>query len=216
MVMAGRTSTSTDAVVLVPLPALLTVIVCVVVDVPTEFAGVPEITPVEEFNVKPVGKAGATENVFDPNPPVTLTVTGANAEFNVARTCGIAATDNGANGVVLTIADAALLPTSFVATTWNWYAVPFVRPVTVDDVTVEANVDPLVHELAPDSRYCTTYPVAPKVPVGAVQVTVAEPFPAVTAGDPGAFGAVRTVIDNVAVDVYPAASVTVTVCVVAA
>lgn len=165
---------------------------------------------------RPFGSAGLTENVFAPYPPVTVTVTGARATPRVARTCEIDAIDNGANGVVLTIDEAALLPTSLVATTWNWYACPFVKPVTIDDVTDDPNEAPLVHEDAPASRYWTTYPVGETVPVGADHVTVADAFPGVTAGLVGAFGGVRTSIVNVAVAVKPSASRAVTVCVVEA
>ena len=52
----------------------------------------------------------------------------------------------GASGVAgAELADAGLEPTAFLATTWITYAVPLIRPVTMDEVAVDTGSVNVVH-----------------------------------------------------------------------
>ena len=95
--------------------------------------------------------------------------------------------------------EAALAPLTFVAFTVNVYAVPAVRPVTVQDVSV-AGLG--VHVRLPGDDV-TVYEVtaAPPLSVGAVQETVERCSPTVAVTPVGAPGTVCGVaeVDEVAV-----------------
>jgi hypothetical protein len=89
-----------------------------------------------------------------------------------------------APGVALAGADAGPVPIAFVAVTVNEYAVPLVRPVTVQLVPVPPHV-------APPGLAETVYPVIALPPFdGAVQASVTWLLPAVATRPVGAPGTV--------------------------
>ena len=61
---------------------------------------------------------------------------------------------NGAVGVADATADTGPVPAELTALIRNWYAVPFVRPVTVADVVVLVPSLNVLHELALVVLYC--------------------------------------------------------------
>lgn len=101
--------------------------------------------------------------------------------------------------------DATEVPALFVAVTVNVYAVPFVKPVNVQDVDA-VFVQPT--GAVTDGDEVTVYPVivAPPFEVGALQLSETDPLPEVPVtpvGAPGATAAITTsgslVMLNVAV-----------------
>ena len=94
---------------------------------------------------------------------------------------------------LLDAAEGAPLPTAFVATTVNVYAVPFVRPVTVNGL-------PAPDDVSPPGFDATVYPVMglPPLMLGGVNETLACALLAVAVPIVGAFGTVAgvTVFDG--------------------
>ena len=131
-------------------------------------------------------------------PAVALTAVGAPGA--VAGTTGVTA----ALGL-----EPALLPTALVAVTVNVYAVPLVRPVTVQLVAVVQVLVP------PVGLEVTAYPVMalPPLLTGAVQDTTACPLPGAAVTSVGAPGVVLGVTAVLGLDaaLVPAMFVAVTV-----
>ena len=122
---------------------------------------------------------GATDTATPvaPEAGVTLVTVGAGL--------GVTALDADESGPV---------PIAFVADTVNVYVVPFVSPVTVVDVAGGVPVTVIgVCAVAPMNGVTVYLVIAlPPLSVGAVQLTVADPLPAVAVtpvGAPGALGA---------------------------
>jgi len=107
-------------------------------------------------------------------------------------------------------ADAGLVPIAFVAVTVKVYAVPLVKPVTVMGLVV-----PVAVKLPGFDVTVNTVIALPPVLVGAVNDTVASPFPAVAVPIVGASGAVTgatdTAVFGVASQVVPPSTETRTV-----
>lgn len=107
--------------------------------------------------------------------------------------------------------DAALVPLALVAVTVKVYAVPLVKPLTVQDVA-----GAVATHTAPPGAATTRYDRVADVPgAGAVQLTVAEPLPPIAVGAAGLDGgspgvASRDVFDETLVP-YVLVAVTVNV-----
>jgi hypothetical protein len=106
--------------------------------------------------------------------------------------------------------DAGPEPTEFVATTVNVYEVPFVKPVTVAEVTV-----PVAMPVRPPGEEVTVYElmVEPPLEPGAFQLTAAWPLPGVAETPVGARGGPSgvTLLDGDESGLVPTALVAVTV-----
>jgi hypothetical protein len=151
-----------------------------------------------------------------PFEPGALKVTVAWAFPGVAVTAvgapGMVAPLGGADGVAaFDGAEAGPVPTAFVAVTVNVYLTPFVKPVTVNGLAAPVAV-------SPPGDAVTVYEVIadPPFDAGALNVTVAWPFPAVAApalGAPGTVGGTDgvTVFDGADAGPVPTLFVAVTV-----
>ena len=112
---------------------------------------------------------------------------------------GVAGTVAGVTAVEA--ADAAPLPTAFVAVTRNVYAVPFVKPVIVVLVTGGLPLIVVaVCAVVPMNGVIVYEVIPPPVFAGAVHDTVAEALPAVAVTPVGAPGTVAGVTEFDAVD----------------
>jgi hypothetical protein len=112
---------------------------------------------------------------------------------------GLTGTLSGVTGV--DGSEAVLVPTLFLAFTVNVYGVPFFNPVTVH---VKGNVPVVLVavQVLPVGFDVTLYEMIGAPPsVGAVQLTLAAPFPATADGAAGATGTVAGVTETDAVDV---------------
>jgi hypothetical protein len=126
-------------------------------------------------------------------PPVLV---GAVQLTVAARLPAVAVTPVGAPGNVLGVtafdgADAGPVPVALVAETVKVYVVPFVKPVTVVDVAGGVPLTVTGVFAVEPTNGVTVYLVIPLPPLsdGAVQLTVAEPLPAVAVTPVGADGA---------------------------
>ena len=172
-------------------------------DVPVTVALAPtglEVTVYEVMALPPSLSGAVQETEAEASPAVAVTPVG--APGTVAGAFGVTLFDG---------AEAALLPTAFVAITVNVYVVPFVRPVSVADV-------PVTVALAPTGLEDTVYEVMALPPSlsGAVQETVAEASPAVAVTPVGALGTVAgafgvTLFDGAEAALLPTALVATTV-----
>lgn len=146
-----------------------------------------DVTVYPVIDAPPLSLGAVKETVACPFPAVAETAVGA------------AGTVTGRAGVTAVLAEEALdAPSLFVATTVNVYAVPFVSPDTVIGELAPLPVNPPGLDV-------TVYPVivAPPLSLGAVNETVACPFPAVAETAVGAAGIVLGVTAVLAVDAVP-------------
>ena len=92
-----------------------------------------------------------------------------------------------------------LVPTALTAATRNTYEVPFVRPVTVNEVEVDPVAAATVHVLPASEETWYEYPVMalPPFDAGAVQLSATVVLPRVPVTVVGAPGVVAGVTDGV-------------------
>ena len=139
--------------------------------------------------VTPAVRRSCVTDVFDPAlkaAALGVVDTGVNTGVNTGVGPGVNTGVVGATGVTeLDATDALPVPATFVAVTVNIYAVPLVRPVTVQERA------PVVVHVRPPGLAVTVYPVIGQPPsdTGAVHDTTLCPFAPVVAvtlvGRPG-------------------------------